>query len=219
MNDNLGDWRQQRIQGLQEKMLNIVKLLNDSENNLLYESNPQSKGKLEKDIESFKKQLKICEEELTVLETQKSWEKNIAPRVPDVTFEDLDFVITALLNLQEPYQNATEDFSLTDPARKMYKNELTSNVRIMLTSGLGSAKDVNYFIQNIATRMFPNVPEKLIATLKREYSRLIVLGVKGDNLFMKMYDFVSDISLDPKRKQAGLAVLCYFFQTCDVFEP
>ncbi len=217
-NDSL-DWHKKRIQALEEQRLEIIKLLNDCETNLITESDPQIQHKLEKQITHCKERLNACQEEIQLTQSQQNLQQAIDNTLPEVTFEDLDFVITALLNLQIPASASSDDFSLTDPPGKMSKNELTQSVRGMLVAGLAQAREVNYFIQSIAKMSFPNVPEKLVATLRMEYLRLKHQGVKGDKLFMDMYDFVSRQNPDPRRKIAGLAVLCYFFQTCEVFEP
>ncbi|GAB4383793.1 MAG: hypothetical protein Kow00121_46260 [Elainellaceae cyanobacterium] len=214
----MNEWDQERQQALEEQRLEIIKTLNDCEKVLIHESEPKIKRKLKNDILDLKEQLNNCHQELDSLQNRRNLQKSISGIALDISFQELDFVITGLLNLHVPPLNNTEDFLLTGPESKMFKNDLTPSVRGMIAAGLAQATEVNHFIQNIAKMLFPNVPERLIATLRMEYERLTGQGVTGDALFMDMYNFVSCHSPDPRRQIAGLAVLCYFFHTCDVFE-
>ena len=134
------DWHQQRIQSLKEQSLEIVKILNDCEKSLISEGDPQIKNKLEQQITHYKERLNTCQQEVESIQGQQSLQRVITNTVPEVTFEDLDFVITALLNLQIPALSSSADFSLTAPPRKMSKNELTQSVQGMLTGGLAQAR-------------------------------------------------------------------------------
>lgn len=52
----------------------------------------------------------------------------------------------------------------------------------------------------------------------REYERLKGKGLDGDGIFFAMWDLARGGSGDVKRAAAGLAVLVYFFEACEVFE-
>jgi len=51
-----------------------------------------------------------------------------------------------------------------------------------------------------------------------KYEELREEGLIGDALFYELWDFASNYSNDFKQKTAGLSVLTYFFELCDVFE-
>ena len=101
----------------------------------------------------------------------------------------------------------------------MSKNGLTSEIRMLMNSGLMQANEVRNLIENFAKINFPDVAEKLKSALNHEYNRLTSQGVRGNDLFEQLHKFSSCNNADYKRQMAGLAVLCYFFETCDVFEP
>lgn len=59
---------------------------------------------------------------------------------------------------------------------------------------------------------------RLKAGLALEYGRLSGKGLDGDELFSAMWRLAGGGNADMKRSAAGLAVLVYFFEACEVFE-
>lgn len=51
-----------------------------------------------------------------------------------------------------------------------------------------------------------------------EYNRLFMSGVSGNDLFFSFLKFASGNSQDFTQQAAGLTVLTYFFEKCEVFE-
>ena len=137
----------------------------------------------------------------------------------NINFDDINFVISALLRQNINTVNNQSIIPPTDPIQKMSKNGLTSKVGFLLRSGMASAGEVRHLIENNAKINFPDVPEKLKATLNTEYVRLKGEGIYGDELFKLLHEFSSCKSSDASWRAAGLAILCYFFESCDVFEP
>lgn len=212
------DWRQKRINDLNQRLLEKVELLADYESELDTENDPQPRKKWKQKIKTIKTEITDLNDELSGLNGLATIGTFPQP-LPNTNYEALEFVIMALLMQQVPPTDISNDFTLTDPAEKMSKNELTTNLKFTLVRGLGMAKEVHDFIQCVARIRFPDLPERLRATLKLEYQRLISHGIKGDELFKALHQFASCNSGDINRQLAGLAVLCYFFETCDVFEP
>jgi hypothetical protein len=83
--------------------------------------------------------------------------------------------------------------------------------------GLGKAKEVHHYVEGVAA-LDPHFPERLKAGFVNEYDQLVEGGVRGDVLFESLLEFASQGSRDPKCRAAGLAVLAYLFETCEVFE-
>lgn len=134
--------------------------------------------------------------------------------MPEVTFAELEVVTKAIVS--GPRQPVT-DFTVLDPTEKMNKNGLSGDVRFSLTMGLGKAREVGSFVQHVASRDV-DFPERLKAGFVDEYRRLIDCGVSGDELFESLRVFASNGSADFRQQAAGLAVLCYLFEKCEVFE-
>ncbi|MBM3853875.1 MAG: HNH endonuclease [Verrucomicrobia bacterium] len=135
--------------------------------------------------------------------------------VPTIGFAELEVVCQGILaGTQRPSELATP----TPPAEKMLKNKLTEKVRLRLTLGLSVFSEVEHFVQSVA-RLSPHFPEQLKAGFVRRYNELVQQGIEGDALFEALHDFASSGSSNFERQAAGLGVLCYLFQKCEVFEP
>lgn len=109
------------------------------------------------------------------------------------------------------------DFSLLAPDEKIRKNGLGNGSRVTITMGLSVAKLVGDFVQCEA-QIDSDYPERLQAGFSEEYFRLRREGQRGDELFDLMCDFAQRGVKEQSKRSAGLAVLVYLFEKCDVFE-
>jgi len=131
-----------------------------------------------------------------------------------VTFKELEEVCSAIATVPSPRES---DLTLTDPARKMAKNGLTESVRFLIDIGVARSSLVQEYIQSKVDTDY-DFPEVLKAGFLGEYYSLFATGLRGDDLFHGLRDFASGNRSSFERQAAGLAVLCYLFQTCEVFE-
>lgn len=111
----------------------------------------------------------------------------------------------------------SQDFSLLSPGEKILKNDLKNGSRITITMGLSVAKLVGDFVQHEA-QIDSDYPERLKAGFLEEYFRLRREGHRGDDLFDLMCNFAQRGLNVQSKRSAGLAVLVYLFEKCDVFE-
>lgn len=109
------------------------------------------------------------------------------------------------------------DFSLVAPEDKIKTNELMDNSRLVITMGLSVAREVKSFVTMMA-QADAGFPEKLKAGFLEEYYRLRNAGHRGDVLFDFMCRFAQRGFKEQGKKSAGLAVLIYLFEACEVFE-
>ncbi len=109
------------------------------------------------------------------------------------------------------------DFSVLPPNAKIIKNNLSSRSRFAITMGLSVARLVGDFVQEEA-QIDSDYPERLKAGFLEEYYKLLHNGYKGDDLFDMMCVFAQRGMKEQSRRSAGLAVLVYLFEKCDVFE-
>lgn len=135
--------------------------------------------------------------------------------VPTIGFAELEVVCQGILGGSRP---PSEPAVPTPPAEKMRKNALTEKLRLRLTLGLSVFSEVEHFVQSVA-RLNPHFPEQLKAGFVDRYNEFVQRGVQGDALFEALHDFASSSSSNFERQAAGLGVLCYLFQKCEVFEP
>jgi len=134
--------------------------------------------------------------------------------VPTIGFAELEVVCQGIIGGQHP---PSEPSMPTPPAEKMRKNGLTEKLRLRLTLGLSVFTEVEHFVQSVA-RFDPHFPEQLKAGFGLRYNEFLERGIQGDALFEALHDFASSSSSNFERQAAGLGVLCYLFQKCEVFE-
>jgi SAM-dependent MidA family methyltransferase len=213
-------WREERKLALEKSMDKILSLLGDYEQQLINEIEPKAKDKLKTQISDLKQQMQDCGNDLAAFEQEQGNNKNLSLTMANVTHYEIDLVITALLHQDTSYPiNIQDRLQTTKAIEKMSKNNLTNQIKFLLDMGLAKASDVHHFIENLVKINLSNVPEALKFSLNAEYKILKESGLQGDELFKQMYNFSHNNNPDPSRQVAGLAVLCYFFEACDVFEP
>ena len=114
-------------------------------------------------------------------------------------------------------QHATDVFSLIPPEDKLKKNDLGNGSRTVVTMGLSVSREVRTFVESV-TQIDADFPERLKAGFLEEYYRLKREGHAGDNLFDLMCRFAKRGFKEQAKQSAGLAVLVYLFEACEVFE-
>jgi len=87
----------------------------------------------------------------------------------------------------------------------------------MLDMGIARAPVVQSFIGRRVEIDF-EYPEKLKAGFLTQYYGYFRQGLRGDDLFEALRAFSTGGSTRFERAAAGLAVLCYLFQACEVFK-
>lgn len=135
--------------------------------------------------------------------------------VPAIGFAELEVVCQGVIGGSRP---PSDPVAPTAPLEKMRKNGLTEKVRLKLTLGLSVFNEVEQFVQSVA-RLDSHFPERLKTGFVTRYNDFLANGVSGDALFEALHDFASCSSSNFDRQGAGLGVLCYLFQKCEVFEP
>lgn len=134
--------------------------------------------------------------------------------VPQVGFAELEVVTRALVAAAAL---PATDFAVLDPTEKMLRNSLTSRVRFELTLGLSKAHEVEDFVVHVG-HFDPDFPERLKSGFVAEYRRLVEVGVGGDSLFSALTSFAASGHGEFRFQAAGLIVLAYLFEKCEVFE-
>lgn len=133
--------------------------------------------------------------------------------VINVTFAELSIVTKYLVSGQFA---ASDSLTIIPPREKIKKNELSASIEQLITMGMTQARQVNNFVNKSPDIEFGGRLSKGFAA---EYERLKnEEKLKGDDLFNALLDFASGKSNDFKEKAAGLAVLVYLFEKCEVFE-
>lgn len=131
-----------------------------------------------------------------------------------VTLVELEEVVSMLL---APPSSEALDFTVVPPAEKMSKNGLSRWSREALSAGIPRAREVGRLL-GTKSQIDPDFPDRLKAGFVLKYRELRAAGIRGDELFRGMQRFAASDSSDFSRMAAGLAVLSYLFESCEVFE-
>lgn len=133
----------------------------------------------------------------------------------DVGFPELEEATRWVLSIQPAKPG--QDFTIIPPEDKLKKNNLGSEPRAIITMGLSLVREVGDYIKDI-TQTNADFPERLKSGFLTEYYRLKHEGHKGDNLFDLMCRFAQRGFEQQAKRNAGIAVLVYLFENCEVFE-
>ena len=140
--------------------------------------------------------------------------ERLSEEMSNVGFAELEILTRGLLNAPAA---VSVDFIPLAPAEKMAKNHLTSHVGFELTMGLSKAAEVKRFVSRLAL-IDQDFPERVKAGFMMEYRRRRELGSEGDALFQGLAEFAAMGRRELRFRAAGLAVLAYLFEACEVFE-
>jgi hypothetical protein len=83
--------------------------------------------------------------------------------------------------------------------------------------GLAKAREVGEFVEHVAA-LDITFPDRLKSGFVARYKERIDDGLSGDALYLDLVDFASGKSGGMPRRAAGIAVLAYLFEKCEVFE-
>lgn len=145
-------------------------------------------------------------------EHEEECERAIRNVIPDITYIELEVILKHLMNIE--ISKFDESLIPLHPAEKIAKNQLSTSVDINIRMGSAQFPLVKSFIND-----FPDIQfsERLKNIFVHQY-RELKTELTGDELFYALWDFACGNTSEFKYRAAGLAVLTYFFQQCDVFE-
>lgn len=135
--------------------------------------------------------------------------------LPNVGFPELQEIIQRFVAMAPA--PADGSFLLLPLEEKLARNSLGNHSRVTLTMGLSLSREVHNFVIDMA-QADPNFPERLKAGFLEEYYRLKHAGHSADELFDLMCSFTQRGFRKHVQRSAGLAVLVYLFEACEVFE-
>lgn len=131
--------------------------------------------------------------------------------VDRLVLADLVPIIEALQR-QDP--NAG-DPPLTPPSpEKLKKNALSEESGFLLRMGRRKSALVETFFRRSPQ---PDLGERIAEAFRTRYAELKAFDLPADTIFKHLQDYAG-MNGEPKRQGAALAVLTYFFDSCDIFE-
>jgi hypothetical protein len=138
----------------------------------------------------------------------------LAKELVKIGFAELEVVTRGICIMSSDQK---PDYTIIPPSEKMKRNGLTAQTNILFSMGLCKHKEVRDYIQHVAI-IDPSFPDRLKEGFVAEYKKLREQDFHGDGLFESMRQFASNGNNDFMQQAAGLAVLTYLFETCEVFE-
>jgi len=152
-----------------------------------------------------------------LLQIKTEYEKWVGERIQsaiiDVTFAELAVVTKYVASGQA---SQIESYTIIPPRNKIRKNGLSQRVTDLITMGMTQVKQVGEFIDRCPDIDFG---DRLKEGFVAEYERLKnEEKYQGDDLFFCLLDFASRGTTNFPEKAAGLAILVYLFEKCEVFE-
>lgn len=128
-----------------------------------------------------------------------------------VGFAELKPVLDAIAQKQpDPINEPTKPPS----PRKVEKNKLSSSATDLLRIGQFKEHLVGQFLSQSA---WPETGNRIAKAIRDYYLSMKTLELPADEIFARLRHFIG-MSAEPMREAAELAVLCYFFHRCDIFE-
>ena len=134
--------------------------------------------------------------------------------IVSITFAELETITQALVN-----SKATPSISMSviPPLEKMNRNGLTERVRTLFNIGIIQSGQVQQFVETMSG-IDGTFVGRLTSGFVTEYHYHRKAGLEGDSLFEAMRLFSAQGRSDIRCQAAGLAVLVYLFERCEVFE-
>ena len=98
---------------------------------------------------------------------------------------------------------------------KLEKNKLSDEAALLLQIGRRKSDLVRTFFKKGAR---VDLGERIAQAFREHYAMLKALGLPSDRIFAHFQDYAGAKGGDPQVQGAALAVLTYFFDSCDIFE-
>lgn len=137
-----------------------------------------------------------------------------APSLAIMQRLELSDIVPIIEALQRQEPNPS-DPPLTPPSpKKLEKNALSTEAETLLRFGRQKSALVEIFFRKSPR---PDLGECIAEAFRLRYAELKALDLPADAIFRHLQDYAG-FSGEPKRQGAALAVLAYFFDSCDIFE-
>lgn len=138
----------------------------------------------------------------------------LSQAMPNITFSELETITQALVNGEQP---PITSITVIPPREKMERNGLTERSSRLFNLGLVQIQQVRKFVETMGSldRTFVG---RLTTGFIDQYQHNREEGLQGDSLFAAMFRFSTQGRTELIHQSAGLAVLIYLFERCEVFE-
>ena len=165
--------------------------------------------KIDTDVESYPA------EELFKLKRKHEGKviKMLAENAPNYSFVELEILAKYLIGTQANMVNK-QTYSLLNISEKITKNAL-QDVQGYLNIGLINVETIQDYLNRNPDPFFAN---KLTNVIVEKYNELKKQKLDSISIFYELWAYASGQREDYNYKSAGLGILSYFFEKCEVFE-
>jgi hypothetical protein len=154
---------------------------------------------------------------VTNLRTWKqSHEAWIEERLKEAEFDNTD--LETIINwLTDEKMEVSNDFVIRPIEDKMQHNSLSISTQNLIKNALFRVNEVAEYVSN-RSKLETSFAERLLSPLSSRYEKLRNEGVDNNSIFEDLRQFSSGYSKEFKIQLAGLTVVVYFFERCELFE-
>jgi hypothetical protein len=132
-------------------------------------------------------------------------------RSAQITFDEIKYVLEQLAHTLPEQPTPIHEV----PPGKLTANSLSVNSRNLVRMGMGLAPRVGDFFGS--HRFDPELGNRVAKVLRNEYIRLKELRIGPDAIYSALFNLI--MHHKQSSEAAALAILAYFFERCDIFEP
>nr|VFJ51770.1 MAG: hypothetical protein BECKDK2373B_GA0170837_103425 [Candidatus Kentron sp. DK]VFJ63400.1 MAG: hypothetical protein BECKDK2373C_GA0170839_11077 [Candidatus Kentron sp. DK] len=150
-----------------------------------------------------------------IKEAHENWVRaSLASAMSEIGFPELEIIAKGISSSPD---KPAENFTVIPPREKMARNGLTNQVEQLILVGMAQQHQVSDFLQGYSM-VDSDFSERLKFGFLNAYEKFRAQGLTDDALFETMHEFANGESREFKRQAAGLAILIYLFEACEVFE-
>ncbi len=165
------------------------------------------------EIDKTNPQLYSADQLLTIKKAHEELiQREVLSKISFVTFSELDVVIKYLKDKQGI---GNEDLTLVTPKEKILKNGLSVEAESYIQMGMAKVRLVDQYLNQYVDE---NFSDRLRNGFVNKYNELKEDGLNGNEIFYIMLDFAWHHEVELLKKAAGLAVLVYYFERCEILE-
>ena len=152
--------------------------------------------------------------ELADLQSWFNYTPPTAAEQASIGFEDIRVVLEDIAARELPKDQAVMS---VDPG-KLKTNRLSSNVQMLLTAGMAKAPLVKEFFEEWHQ---PTYGERMAKAFQKRYAELREVNppLHPNQIFEELRLWTGGANVAHAHLASVLAVLAYFFERCDIFEP
>ena len=137
----------------------------------------------------------------------------LTENAPNYTFAELEVLANYIINEQSSRENM-QSYSLLNIKDKITKNSL-QEVQGYISIGLTNLDTIEDYLNKHPDATLAN---RLTNAMATKYNALKIEGMDSISIFDELWSYASGDNEDYKYKSAGLGILSYFFEKCEVFE-